>query len=376
MQNILFKQCARCIMDNLTDPFIYFDNNGFCNHCINFLQNNSKYLYQPDVSDKKLESLIDKVKKEGQNNIYDCIIGISGGIDSSYLIYLAKQWGVKPLAVHMDNGWNSKIAVSNIKKILNKFNIELYTYVLDWEEFKDLQLSFFKASVIDVENPTDMAIPGVLHRVAKKFGIKYVLSAGNYSTEGISPKHFQYGKKDLKYLRAIHHLFGSQSLKHFPSFSFWEEFAFKFIHGIRILYPLNFVDYQKEKALNLLITDFGWEDYGGKHHENIITKFVQGYYLPIKFHIDYRKATYSTMICNQQMSREEALKKIEGISYNENEIENDIAYIAKKFGISEKEFIKILNLPPRYYTDYPNADKFLTTMYRWYFNIENYFSSF
>ena len=369
MKDILHKQCTRCIMDNLTDPFIYFDNNGFCNHCINLLQNNSKYLFQQNISDKKLKTLIDKVKKNGQNNEYDCIVGISGGIDSSYLIYLTAQWGLKPLAVHMDNGWNSKIAVSNIKKLLNKLNIELYTYVLDWEEFKDVQLAFFKASVIEVENPTDMAIMGILHKVAKKFGIKYILSAGNYSTEGISPKHFQYGKKDLKYLRSIHQTFGTLQLKKFPAFGFWEEFVFKFIHGIKILYPLNFFNYQKDKAKNSLVTNFEWEYYGGKHHESIITKFVQRYYLPVKFRIDYRKATYSTMICNGQMSREEALNKIEDSSYNESEIENDIAYIAKKFGISEKEFIRILNIPQKYYTDYTHADKFLTTMYKLYYRI-------
>lgn len=366
-----YRQCVRCVMDNLTDPFINFNENGHCNHCHNFLKNYSKYVYQEGISDKKLETIINNVKKESTKNSYDCIIGISGGVDSSYLMILAKNWGLNPLAVHMDNGWNSNIAVSNIRKLLNKLNIELYTVVLDWEEFKDLQLSFFKASVIEIENPTDMAIMGSLHRVARKFGIKYILSAGNYATEGISPKHYQYGKKDLKYLRAIHHQFGTRKLKYFPSFGFWQEFSFKFLHGIRILYPLNHFDYQKEKAQDYLTTNFGWEDYGGKHHESIITKFVQGYYLPIKFHIEYRKATYSTMICNNQISRDDALKKLESLSYNKDEIANDKAYIAKKLGVTTEEFLSFLDQPPKYYTDYPNSDKFLTTMYKWYRNIFN-----
>lgn len=370
-----YRQCVRCIMDVTTDPFIRFEVNGCCNHCTQFIDNKSKYIYQPGISDNNLNLLINKVKKEGKGKDYDCVVGISGGIDSSYLIYLTKQWGLKPLAVHMDNGWNSVTAVSNIKKILTTLNLELVTDVLDWEEFKDLQLAFFKASVIEVENPTDMAIMGTLHRIAKKFGVKYILSAGNYSTEGISPKHFQYGKKDLKHLKAIHQQFGAVPLKRFPTFGFLDEFKFKFIDGIQLLYPLNYINYSKENAINLLTNEFNWENYGGKHHESIITKFVQSYYLFEKFKIDYRKATYSTMICNEQVSREDALQKCQSLPYDKSGIKNDIVYLAKKFGITEEEFQQILNQEPAYYTDYPNNDRFLSFMYRTYFKISGYLNN-
>ena len=348
-------------MDNLTDPFITFNHEGHCNHCCTIFENKNKYLYQGDKSDKKLESIVQRVKKGGSNKQYDCIIGISGGVDSSYLMHLSKVWGLRPLAVHMDNGWNSKIAVSNVKNLLDKLDIELCTYVLDWEDFKDLQLSFFKASVIEVENPTDMAIHGALHRIAKKFGIKYILNAGNYASEGISPKHFQYGKKDYSYTKAIHKRFGNTSLRKYPSFSLWDEMVFKFIFNIKILYPLNHLNYDKEKAKELLISKYGWENYGGKHHESIMTKFVQSYYLFKKFDIDYRKATYSTMICNEQVSRDKALSYIKEIPYKD--IDNDIKYIAKKFDISTEKFIEILNYPKKYYTDYPNSEKLLSFFY-------------
>lgn len=366
-------RCSRCVMDALTDPAISFDADGYCNHCVRFLGNREKFIYRPGASDEALERLIHIVKREGRDKKFDCVLGISGGIDSSHLALLTKQWGLRPLAVHMDNGWNSKIAVSNIKKLLQTIGVELYTHVLDWEEFKDLQLSFFKASVADVENPTDMAIPGVLHRVARKFGAKFILMAGNYATEGMTPKHFQYGKKDLYYLRAIHRRFGRRPLKNFPSFGFWDEVAFKALHGIRILYPLNLVDYKKEEALTVLKRDFGWEDYGGKHHESIFTKFVQSYYLPVKFGIDYRKSTYSAMICNGQLSRREALQAIAPPPYKEGEISRDISYVAKKLGIPEEEFVQILRLPPKNYSDYPNAERFLTTMYGIYIQARDAF---
>lgn len=363
------QQCSRCIMDNVTDPFITFNQDGTCNHCSNILRNKQRYIYQGELSDAKLKTLVNQVKKNRKNSQYDCIIGISGGVDSSYLMVLAKQWGLKPLAVHMDNGWNSKIAVNNINKLLEKLEIELYTYVLNWEDFKDLQLSFFKASVIEVENPTDMAIHGALHRVANKFGIKYILNAGNYATEGISPKHFQYGKKDYSYTKAIHKKFGSTSLSKYPSFSIWDEFRFKFVNKIKILYPLNYVDYNKEEAKKMLMESYGWENYGGKHHESIMTKFVQGYYLYEKFKIDYRKATFSTMICNGKITREKALKEIVDLPYKEDEIDGDIRYIAKKFDVSEKIFKEILEREPKYYTDYNNSENFLQYIYGLYAKI-------
>lgn len=364
-------RCARCVMDDLVDPSIRFDAQGFCNHCAAFLELRARTMYRPGVSDAALEGLLRRVKDAGRGKKFDCVLGISGGIDSSYLAHLTRGWGLRPLAVHMDNGWDSKIAVSNIRKLLERLGIELYTHVLDWAEFRDLQLAFFKASVTDVENPTDMGIAGTLHRVARRFGIGFILSAGNYATEGMTPKRFQYGKKDLVYMRAIQRRFGRLPLRSFPSFGFWDEVVFKFINGIKILYPLNLVDYRKDDALKMLVDDYGWEDYGGKHHESIFTKFVQGYYLPRKFNVDYRKTTCSAMICNRQMSRDDALRLIAAPPYKQDEIARDIAYVAKKLGTTEDEFNEILALPPKDYSDYPNAERVLSRMYALYRRLKN-----
>lgn len=370
MQDRKYQQCNRCVMDT-SDIDITFDENGYCNHCTDFFQFISKEIYQGKESDLKLEKLINKVKNAGKGKEFDCVIGVSGGVDSIYLTYLAKQWGLRPLAVHMDNGWNAKVAVLNIKKALDLLGIELYTYVLDWEEFRDLQLSFLKASVPEVENPTDMAIPGVLHKIASKYKIKYILSGGNYATEGILPKSYQYNPKDLKYLKHIHKNFGNVKLKDFPSFGYLQEAYYKIIKEIRILYPLNLVDYNKQSAINLLEQKLGWENYGGKHHESIFTKFVQSYYLLEKFEIDYRRATYSTQICAGEISRDYAIENLKKKPFDEKTIEADIDYVAKKFELTSDEFKKILNLPPKRYYNYPNDRKKLDFIYNFYIRLKN-----
>lgn len=366
-----YQQCNRCVMDT-SDPDIVFDQNGVCNHCTEFFDHISKQVYQGLESDVKLEKLIEKVKQKGTNKKYDCIIGVSGGVDSIYLSYLAKQWGLNPLAVHMDNGWDSKIAVLNIKKAMDKIGIDLYTYVLDWEEFKDLQLSFLKASVPEVENPTDMGIPGVLHRVAVKYKIKYILSGGNYATEGILPKSYQYNPKDLKYLQNIQKTFGNLKLVDFPKFGYFQESYYKVVNGIKILYPLNLIPFNKKDAVEFLKTELNWEDYGGKHHESIYTKFVQSYYLPEKFKIDYRRATYSTQICAGEITREHAIEELKKLSFDATKINEELVYVAKKFDLSIDEFKQILNLPPKRYYIYPNDKKWLEFVYQTYKNLINF----
>lgn len=365
MQERKYQQCNRCVMDT-SDIDITFDENGYCNHCTDFFQFISKEIYQGKESDLKLEKLINKVKNAGKGKEFDCVIGVSGGVDSIYLTYLAKQWGLRPLAVHMDNGWNAKVAVLNIKKALDLLGIELYTYVLDWEEFKDLQLSFLKASVPEVENPTDIAIPGVLHKVASKYKIKYILSGGNYATEGILPKSYQYNPKDLKYLKYVHKTFGKVKLNDFPPFGYLQETYYKIIKGIRILYPLNLVEFNKKDAIKFLEEKLGWENYGGKHHESIFTKFIQSYYLPEKFEIDYRRATYSTQICAGEITREYALEELKKQSFDNEKIKDDLEYVAKKFDLSKDGFKLILDLPPKRYYDYPNDKEKLEFVYNLY----------
>jgi len=360
-----YQQCSRCVMDT-SDPEISFDENGICNHCNDYFENTLKRIYHGEASDLHLHKLVEKIKKSGRKSKYDCVIGISGGVDSLYTAYLAKQMGLRVLCVHMDNGWNSEFAIHNIEKILKKLEMELVTVVLDWEEFRELQLSFLKASVPEAETPTDIAIPAALHRVAAEYDIKYILSGGNYATEGILPKGWHYDAKDVKYLKAIQKKFGTKKLKTFPTFGFQREIYYKYIKSIRMVYPLNYVSYNKKEAIKVLEQELDWMNYGGKHHESLYTKFIQSYLLYEKFGIDYRRATFSTQICSGEMTREEALRILFEKPYDTVKIEDEKEYISKKLSISSKELENILALPPKTYKDYPNNKKILEIIYNTY----------
>jgi N-acetyl sugar amidotransferase len=365
---VKYQQCVRCVMDT-TDPEIKFDEKGYCSHCNEYFEKTAKRSYQGGSSDKKLALLVEKIKRSGRNKRYDCIVGVSGGVDSIYTAYLAQKLGLRPLAVHMDNGWNSELAVSNIEKTLKKLNIDLHTQVLDWKEFSDLQLAFLKASVPEAETPTDIAIPAALHKVASKFKIKYIFSGGNFATEGILPKSWHYNAKDVKFLKSIHRKFGTEKLKTFSTFGFQKEMYYKIVKGIRMLYPLNYIPYNKQEAVHVLEQELGWRNYGGKHHESIYTKFVQSYLLPEKFGIDYRRATYSTQICACEITREEALVELTKKPYDPTVIEEEKKYLCKKFNITAEEFDEIMNLPPKSYKDYPNDKKKLEFIYNVYLKI-------
>ena len=349
-----------------TDPDITFDENGYCNHCTNYINNITKYTYKGQETDEKLKLLVEEIKRKGKGKKYDCVIGVSGGVDSTYVAYLTKKLGLRVLAVHMDNGWDTEESVKNIRQVIEKLGIDYESYVLDWEEFRDIQLAFIKASVPEVETPTDMAIPAVLHKIASKYGVKYIISGGNFASEGILPKIWQYNAKDLVYFNAIVKRFGPKRIKNFPKFGLLHEAYYKFVRGIRIIYILNYVPYNKEEAKKTLQKELGWVDYGGKHHESRITAFVQSYWMPVKFNIDYRKATYSSMICEGLMTREEALELLKHPPYDEEKIENDKKYVAKKFAISLEELEEYINRPPKFYRDYPNNDKWLNRFYNLY----------
>lgn len=365
MKERAYQQCTRCVMDT-SDSEITFDENGFCNHCIDYFERMSKLVYQGEISDIQLSAMVAKIKASGKNQKYDCIIGVSGGIDSSYVAYLAKKMGLKPLAVHLDNGWNSELAVSNIEKILQKLDIDLYTYVLDWEEFRDLQLSFLKASVPEIETPTDMAIPAVLHQLAAKHNVKYIISGGNYATEGILPKSWHYDRKDVKFLNAIQNQFGNKQLKSFPTFGYRKEIYYKFFKGIRFFYMLNYTPFSKKQAMEILEKELGWKYYGGKHYESIYTRFVQSYILPEKFNIDYRRSTSSTQICAGEIARVQALDELTSKSYNVKQTEEDKEYFCKKLGISVEEFNEMMSAPKKSYKDYPNDQNKLEFLYKTY----------
>lgn len=358
----MYQICTRCVMDT-TDPLIQFNSAGQCNHCTHFIDVRSKYQYNAEKSERELQALIAKIKQAGRGKKYDVILGLSGGIDSSYAAYVAKNLGLRILAVHMDNGWNAEEAVLNIKNIAKKLDIDYETEVLNWNEFKDIQLAFLKAGVPEAETPTDMAIPAVFHKMATKYGVKYIISGGNMATEGILPKHWHYNAKDMTYFKAIISKFGTQKVRKFPTFGFQKEMYYKIARGIKIIYLLNYIPYDKEQAMDLLKDKLDWQYYGGKHYESKYTGFIQSYYLFKKFGIDYRRATLSTQICNGVITRDEAVAQLERKPYDSEKILRDKQYIAKKLGISVEVLDQIIDGPAHWYTDYQNSEAFLGKVY-------------
>ena len=360
-----YRLCSRCVMDT-SDPEITFDEEGNCNHCREFLKTRAAYVYRGEASDIILAQAIENISLAGKGNAFDCIIGVSGGIDSSYVAYTAKQKGLRPLAVHMDNGWDSEEAVTNIRNVTNNLSIDYESYVLNWEEFKDLQLAFLKASVPEAETPTDVAIVGALHHFAARHGVKYIISGGNQATEGILPKSWHYNARDLKYFNHITKTFAQKRLGTFPTFSYQKEIYFKLIKGVRTFYLLNYVPYDREAAIRLLSEKFDFSYYGQKHYESRYTRFIQSYYLFEKFGIDYRRAHLSTQICNRVLGREDALETLAHKPYDLTTVEEEKEYISKKLNVCLEEFEKIINLPPRWYWDYPNDDRKLGFLYSTY----------
>ena len=346
-----------------TDPKIIFDEDGYCNHCTEFLNVRAGHQYQGGESNVRLDRIVEDIKVAGKSKEYDCIIGISGGIDSSYMAYIAKQKGLRVLAIHMDNGWNSDESVLNIKNVTKKLGIDYESYVLDWEEFKDLQLAFLKASVPEADTPTDIAIPAALHHFAAKYGVKYILVGGNLSTEGILPAAWHYNAKDMKYFNYIQKTFGRKKLKKFPTFGFEKEMYYKLVKGIKMIYPLNYVPYLKEEVKRLMKEELGWKLIGGKHSESIYTGFIQSYYLYEKFGIDYRRATLSSQICLGDVSRDDALEQLKHKPYDPFTLEEKKQYVSKKLQIKRNELEEILNLPAKWYWDYPNDYKKLGFIY-------------
>ena len=353
-----YKQCSRCLMDT-SDPDIEFNEFGICNHCLRYDQELPKRMFRGLEAEKKLSEIINQIKRNGKNRPYDCIIGVSGGVDSTYVAYLTKELGLRPLAIHFDNGWNSELAVSNIEKTLDKLGIDLYTYVIDWEEFKDLQISFLEASTPDGEIPTDHAIDSLLFREAAKRGIKYVLSGMNFASESIAVKKWAYGHSDWKYIRKIQAKFGRKKLKNYPHYSFFNLFWWTFIKKIKVVAILNYMEYNKKEAMKILEEDLEWVYYGGKHYESVYTRFYQGYILPQKFNIDKRKGHLSDLINSGQITKQEALKELELPIYNEDLLIQDKAFVIKKLGLTNEQFEQIMTEKTKSFEDYPNNSKFI-----------------
>lgn len=368
-KNITYKICTRCVMDT-SDEDIIFDSEGVCNHCKEYEIKYKQTRYDIHKSEILVNELVNKINQTGIKNKYNCIIGISGGVDSCYVVHLAYSWGLKPLLIHMDNGWNSEIAVQNVKKMIDKLNLDYVSYVLDWKEFRDIQLGFLKSSIVDIEMPTDFAIPASIFKVAKKNNIKIILSGGNYTSEGILPLTWGYHvKKDMKLYNHIVKKFSKVKRKNVPAFGLIRNFYYKILRGIKTYYPLNYVDYNKDLARSFLIKEYDWQDYGGKHHESKITKFWQSYVMPLKYNMDYRRATISSQIVSGQINRKDALEKLKSKPFNEENILADKMYIAKKFSISLDELNRYLDQEPKTYKDFPNQRKLLEWFYNLYFKI-------
>jgi N-acetyl sugar amidotransferase len=350
-----YQICTRCVMDT-TDPDIQFDENGVCNHCHEYDLRISKKVFTGAEGKRRLDQFVTDIKRDGKNKDYDCVIGVSGGVDSTYVAYKVKELGLRPLAVHLDNGWDSELAVKNIENALKKLNIDLHTYVLDWEEFKDLQVAFLKASTPDSEIPSDHAIFASMCQTAEKIGTKYILMGYNTRTETHLPSAWSQGHLDWKYIKSVHQQFSVTELKTFPHLNLWTYFRYRSTQ--KWINILDYLDYIKEDAMDLLQQELGWKYYGGKHYESIYTRFYQGYILPKKFGYDKRKTHLSSLVCSGEMSREEALAELKKEPYPCELQEEDKTYVIKKLSLTDEEFENIMNLPKKTYGDYPSSFKF------------------
>jgi len=352
------KICSRCVLEDNFWTHLTFDKKGVCNNCTSFQELAHKTIFRSaSVKKKILLKKIQKIKKS-RTGSYDCILGLSGGLDSSYLAYMAHKWGLHPLVVHFDNGWNSEIAVKNIHSIVKKYGFELFTYVIDWEEYKDIQRAYFKASVIDIEVPCDHFIYATLYELAAKHHIRYILDGNNIASEfwGGTWK-CSFPKLDLINLLNIHKRFGTVKLHTYPKLGFFQRVYYQNILGIQNVYLLNYIEYNQKKVKNLLKNEIGWKDYGGKHYESIFTRFYQGYILPIKFSVDKRMIHLSNLIWSGQITRKEALKVLRKPPYPLKDQKTDKSYVLKKIGFTEKEFEKIMKMPMVPHETYGTEDQ-------------------
>ncbi len=345
-----YQMCSKLVIDT-TDPDVTFDEDGISNY---WHEHRDFVANRPDASTRSaiLKATVERLRIYGRGRKYDCILGLSGGVDSSYLAWLAVKLGLRPLIVHFDNGWDTELAVANIERICGKLNLPLQTFVMDWPEFRDLQRAFFKASVLDLEIPTDHMIFGALYKVARQNGIRFILSGNNYATEWLLPREWYYRKFDFANIKNIHRLYGELPMKHLPALGVWQAALYQMRYRMQDIKLLDLVEYRKQAAKDLLMSELGWRDYGGKHHESIFTRFYQGYILPRKFGIDKRKAHLSNLILSREMTREQALAELEQPTYDPQLQAEDMVYVTKKLGFSPSEFESLMNAPARRHEEF------------------------
>ena len=356
MKEIEYKICRRCVMDTSAED-IKFDDKGICNYCSNFLKNSGNVLeIDPFEQQLKLKSLIKEVKKSGKGKKYDCIVGVSGGVDSSWALVQAVKHGLRPLAVHMDNGWNSELAQNNIANLVRKLGVDLYTHVIDWNEYKNLMLSFLEADVIDVELLYDNAMFGLNYKQANKYGIKYILSGMNTTSEGMQiPKTWNWFKYDKKNIVQIGEKFKNVKLKTFPAIGTMYLIYSKFLKGIQWVPFPDYFQFNKVDVMKILQSEFDYKPYPYKHYESVFTRFYQGYILPNKFNVDKRRVHLGTLVAAGQMKRSDAIKDLEGIPYpSERALKDDKEYFLKKIGWQDEDLTEYINRPSKSHLDYPS----------------------
>ena len=347
-----YRICTRCIMDT-SDPDISFTDQGICNHCRRFDEELRPRWFPNAEGEQRLEKILETVRREGQGKEYDCIIGLSGGVDSSYMAYRVVRMGLRPLVMHVDGGWNSEVAVKNVENMCRKLNLDLHTFVVEWEEMRDLQVAFLRSGVANQDVPQDHAFFAALYAFAVRNGIRYVLSGSNYATEGILPSSWGYDAMDARQLRSIHRKFGTLPLRHYPTVSFYQYyFHYPYVKKMSVLKPLNYLSYVREDAVNELQSEFGWKHYGGKHCESRFTKFFQYYFLPQRFGYEKRRAHLSSLVISGQMTREQALEEMQLPVYREGELAADREYVVKKLRIRDEELEHFLSMPHKTFRDY------------------------
>ncbi|NJN00308.1 MAG: N-acetyl sugar amidotransferase [Aquincola sp.] len=354
-----YQICTSCVMDT-TDSLIRFDERGVCDHCITFRTKVQPRWHTDERGERELRELVRTIKASGKGKDFDCIIGMSGGIDSSYLTYIATEFGLRPLVFHVDAGWNSQEAVNNIEKLVDKLGLDLYTEVIDWNEMRDLQLAFFKSGVPHIDTPQDHAFFATMYKFAEQHDVKTILTGANLSTECIrNPIEWMYYQSDSIQLEDIHRRFGTVPLVNFPTTSILRHKVWlPYVKGIRVERPLNLVPYDKAAAVKLLVEKFGWQPYPQKHFESRFTRFYEGYWLPKKFGFDTRKVQFSSLIVTGQMTRDEALEKLKTPALDDATVRQEFEYVANKLGITTTELQSYLDAPNKTYRDYRSQRAF------------------
>jgi N-acetyl sugar amidotransferase len=359
-----YRQCSRCIMDT-TDPWIVFDEQGRCNHCLRV--DEFKLTWKPEGDPTALERLLDQVKRDGKGRDYDVVLGLSGGVDSSYIAYLCKTWDLRALVIHVDTGWNSELAVKNIECLIHYGGFDLDTLVVDWDEMRDLQLAFFRSGVPNQDIPQDHAIMAGFTRQAAKHNVRWTFIGSNHACESILPQAWVYDNRDLTHIRDIHRKFGQGKLAQFPTLSRFEAYLrYRRLQQLNRARPLDLIYYSKDEAIKTMETEVGWRYYGGKHYESRFTKFFQGWYLPTKWGYDKRLAHLASIIMSGQISRDEALREFQNGTLPIEEVKSDHAYMASKLGISDDQFAELMQVPNTPHSKYATTSPALRLVGKWF----------